>query len=130
MAGSPKKEIPESKYPEIGRMAGLGLPKKQIAYILGMSLECFERRIEEKPEIKDWIESGVAQAHLKITETAFAMAASGENTSMTIFYLKTRLGWKDTTHVEMTGNINLEQLVLGSIGKPAQDSKPVISVFA
>lgn len=120
-----KKLIPPERYPEIGRMRGLGMTLKQIAHVLGMNEDTFEKRIAEDPELEMVINAGVSIAHKQVTETAFAMATDGKNPAMTMFWLKCRANWKDTQHVEMSGKIDLEKLVLGSIDK---NTKPVIDV--
>ena len=124
---NPKKEVPVERYPEIGRMRGLGMTVKQIAHVLGMHEETFENRIKENPELEAVMNMGVSIAHKQVTETAFAMATDGKNPAMTMFWLKCRANWKDTQHVEMSGKIDLEKLVLGSI-EPQDKSKPVIDV--
>lgn len=44
---------------------------------------------------------GRIDANTKVMETAFAMATSGRDTAMTIFWLKTRCGWKETNVVQV-----------------------------
>jgi len=122
-----RKEIPPDRFPEIGRMRGLGMTIKQIAHVFGMNEDTLELRIKENPELEAVMNMGVSAAHKQVTETAFAMATDGKNPAMTMFWLKCRAQWKDTQHVEMSGKIDLEKLVLGSI-EPPDKNKPVIDV--
>lgn len=43
---------------------------------------------------------GRVDANTKVMETAFTMATSGKDTAMTIFWLKARCGWKETSVVQ------------------------------
>lgn len=96
-------DITEADLKKIEGMAAFGMPVKKIAIIMGMSKATFERRCIENPLIFEALERGRANAEMQVTNAAYNMAKSGQNTAMTQFWLKCRAGWKDTTRVEHTG---------------------------
>lgn len=97
---SDKKTISPEMYPILENLSGLGMTQRQIACMLGMSLLTFENRMAENPEIREILKRGKALAISKVASKAYEMAISGENTAMTIFFLKTQAGWKETQHIE------------------------------
>jgi hypothetical protein len=85
---------------QVETLAGLGVPTDQIALIMG----CGETTIKKyfQPELS----TGVAKANAKVALWAFSLAERG-NPTMIIFLCKTRLGWKDKTEVEHTGDVRV-----------------------
>jgi hypothetical protein len=79
----------------VSRLAGLGLNMQQVADALGISKDTLERRIKEDERLQAAVAKGRAKAATKVAETAFRLATSGEHPSMTMFWLKTRLGWRE-----------------------------------
>ena len=51
----------------------------------------------------DELAEGRIEAGARVAQTAYQMAVSGDYPTMTIFFLKCRLGWKETTVHEMCG---------------------------
>lgn len=51
---------------------------------------------------KDELCTGKVKANVKIAQTLYKKAITGDTTSM-IFWLKSQAGWKDTQRVELTG---------------------------
>ena len=84
-------------------MAGLGLTVPQMAALLGISKATFERRVKEDDALAEALEKGRALAANEITGKAFSMAASGNHPAMTMFWLKCRQGWKETSVQQVTG---------------------------
>lgn len=80
---------------EVERMAGIGMPGKHIAMVLGVCRDTFDRRCREEPLLRHALEKGRSQAADAIYNTAFALATSGKCPAMTIFWLKCREEWKE-----------------------------------
>ena len=85
----PPKKLSKQDLQEIESLAGLGLPQKQIARIKGLSVDTLRKYALEA------FHSGKAKALARVAKTAFEMAVSGQNTAMTIFYLKTQGGFHE-----------------------------------
>lgn len=86
---------------QIQRMATLGLTAAQMSAILGFDKATFYRLLARFPEALQAKSKGEALAFQKVAETAFEMATSGKDTAMTIFYLKTRGGWRESTKIDL-----------------------------
>ena len=77
------------------RLTGIGLTMAQVADVLGVSKDTLERRAKESDELRLAISSGRSKAAAAVCETAFNMATSGIHPAMTMFWLKTRQGWRE-----------------------------------
>jgi hypothetical protein len=80
-------------------MAGLGMTLKHISLILDISTNTLNRWLALE-EVREAFDRGRAQGALAITKTAYSQAIDG-NTTMLIFFLKTQLGWRDTTVIQV-----------------------------
>lgn len=90
----------EEDYSKIEKMAGLGLPGDKIAAIFDMSKDTFDRHRKDNPQLDAAILKGRSVSELNVTRTAYEMAVSGKQPTMTIFWLKCRARWKDTMVIE------------------------------
>lgn len=99
----PRLELTQEQLEKIETMAGLGLTNQQMASLLDMSKKTFERRMQDTVGGSDALLKGRAKASSQVLKSAFQQATSGKNPTMTIFWLKCREGWKDTSVVEHTG---------------------------
>jgi len=105
----PKKEMPhkklipatDMKLLELQRMAKIGMTMEQIANVHGMRVQTLYNRIEENSQLMDAIKRGRGQGVNTITSKGFDMASSGDNTTMTIFWLKCQAGWKEPQVFEL-----------------------------
>ena len=82
----------------VARLTGLGLNMQQVADALGISKDTLERRVTEDENLRLGLAQGRAKAATAVAETAFKLATSGEHPAMTMFWLKTRLGWRENEH--------------------------------
>lgn len=92
--GPKAKQFSPDQLAEIQRSAEIGLPDQIIATILGTSEATLKRHAAES------LAMGRAKGNQRLAETAFQMAVSGENPTMTIFLSKVRLGYRDVGHAE------------------------------
>jgi hypothetical protein len=79
----------------VARLTGLGLNMQQVADALGISKDTLERRVKEDESLRAALALGRANAATAVAETAFKLATSGNHPAMTMFWLKTRLGWRE-----------------------------------
>jgi hypothetical protein len=85
----PPKRLSKQDISEIEMLAGLGLAQEQIADIKGICVETLVKYAGKAYQV------GKAKAIARVSKTAFEMAASGKQPSMTMFYLKTQAGWRE-----------------------------------
>jgi len=81
----------------VARLAAAGIKRGLIARVLGVSEKTVQRHYANELEMGDTL------AIADVAQTAYEMAVSGKYPVMTIFYLKTRAQWRETTRVELTG---------------------------
>lgn len=102
--GRPPFKPTEEARELVRELAGLGLNQEQVARIIKhpntgkpISVDTLKKYFAED------YEEGKAEAASQVARTAFQMAVSGETPAMTMFWLKTQLGWRETQHLEHTG---------------------------
>jgi len=93
----------EAQIRQIRALAAYGLNQQQIAGFFGVSEPTLEVAIKKDKALHHAIQKGRAEALAKVGETAYKMATSGKDTAMTIFWLKCKMGFKDTSRVEHSG---------------------------
>lgn len=117
-------EFTEEDLKRIQKLAGFGLTQEKIADVFNMHRNTFQNRMEKHPEVRLAYDRGIAQAEADVTEKAYEMAMSGEHPSMTMFWLKCRAKWKDTTRHEIHTKTTIEDLVNGAAQLEARDVTP------
>lgn len=85
-----KVEITPEQRKQIKALAGYGMKDSQIANVLGITESTLQRKCKED------IKKGRDTARASVAKTAYQMAVSGKQPAMTMFYLKTQLGWRET----------------------------------
>jgi hypothetical protein len=90
------KFIPtEERRRTVRSMAGYGVPQQDIATSVGLrSTKTLRKHFRKE------LDGGVADAKAKVLQTLFKMATSGQHPAATIFWVKTRLGWREVQIVE------------------------------
>ena len=93
-------------------MAGLGLPQDQIALLAEMDPKTLRKHL------RDELDRGMAEANVKIAQSLFNMATTGNNVAAAIFWMKARAGWREKHEVivsasplEQISDTELEQMV-------------------
>jgi hypothetical protein len=92
---SKRREYTQEEIDIAGRYAGLGATVKQLAYLMGEEQRTFQNHLEFYPELAAAIEVGRAHSAIKVMQTAYDMAVSGQQPAMTTFWLKTRCQWRE-----------------------------------
>ena len=103
MAGEQPHQRSEAFVPWVERMAGIGVPRVLIARIVGTTVE--NLTLQYGPEL----DHGPDQVNKQVADVALAMALSGSTPAMTMFWLKTRAGWResDTLNLNHSGDTTL-----------------------
>ena len=86
---------------QIEKFSAAGLSLQQMASLLDMSHDTLERFMNKDPSLRASIEKGRSKSVLNVAATAYNLAVSGDVPAMTMFYLKTRAGWKETHEVQV-----------------------------
>jgi hypothetical protein len=98
MAGGRRKYNPTDKDQRmVEAMAGLGMRQDTIARVL---------RIDAKTLRKHFrivLDSAADIANARVGATLYNLATSGMCPGATIFWMKSRLGWRETSRLEHTG---------------------------
>lgn len=97
MGAKPSIKLSAKDMQEIETMAGLGMRDRDIAAIKELSQATLQRRCGKRLKL------GRAKAKTNVQQTAYNMAKSGDFPTMTMFWLKTRCGWREKNRVELTG---------------------------
>ena|SRR5579872_1328564 len=90
------KFVPTEELRHIVRsMAGYGVPQQDIATSVGLrSTKTLRKHFRKE------LDGGVVDAKAKVLQTLFKMAISGKHPAATIFWVKTRLAWREVQIVE------------------------------
>jgi len=112
---NPAKKLTEKELSEVEMLAGLGLRYEDIAAIKGMCLDTLKKYAEEA------LQRGKAKAKAQVMQTAYKMALSGKTPAMTIFWLKTRAGWREN---------QLDQIIIPPVKPEQTASKNVIACLS
>lgn len=97
----PFKTIGEEEIKKIRSYAGVGLNLDQIAANIGMCRQTLWKLSKEDPRIQDAVREGQSVAALEVTNALYQEARTGKNMTATIFWLKTRLGWREKSEVDI-----------------------------
>lgn len=74
-------------------MSGFGIPQADIATLLDIDAKTL--RVHFRREL----DRGSVEATVKVAQTLFQMATSGQNTAAAIFWMKVRAGWREKHEV-------------------------------
>lgn len=93
----PKLNVTQDMKEKAELLAGLGVPQKDIALILGIGISSLVKYCSEE------MERGVAKANSKVAGCLFDLAVNKKLPAALFFWAKTRMGWRETDRVEHTG---------------------------
>ena len=101
---------------QVDAYAACGTPHAAIAAVIGIDAKTLRKHYARE------LDFAAIKANAAVGRTAFLMATGGPRRlwqkavpSMTIFWLKTRMGWKDTTHLQHTGAVGSYDLTRGGL---------------
>jgi hypothetical protein len=89
--GRPSFQPNENDRQQVEKKAGVGIRHEDIAAVLGMTAKTLRKHFRRE------LDRGAIEANTQVLETLFEMAKSGKNTAATIFWVKTRCGWREET---------------------------------
>ena len=77
---------------QVKSLSAIGTKQSATAQRLGITEKTLRKYFREE------LDSGELEANSKVAQALFMMACSGENTAATIFWMKTRAGWREGPH--------------------------------
>lgn len=95
----PRIEIDLKKVEEYAQFCD---SEEEIALALGVSYATLRRRKAESEQFEQAIKRGKAKANIFVGGKLMQKIKDGD-TASTIFYLKSRCGWRETNRTEITG---------------------------
>lgn len=109
--GRPKRIIKEDEYKVIEMACKIGLTSEQISKLIRISRAQFMNLTKKDKRIKEYWEKGQAETDIFVAGQLLKKIKDG-NTACIIFYMKTRMGWKETTKTEVDINtVKPEEIV-------------------
>ena len=98
MAGGRRKYSPTDKDQRtVEAMAGLGMPQDKIARVLRIDAKTLRKHF------RILLDSAADIANARVGATLYKLATSGLCPAATIFWMKSRLEWRETSRLEHTG---------------------------
>ncbi|MBI0539493.1 hypothetical protein D9599_28670 [Roseomonas sp. KE2513] len=77
-------------------MAGAGIPQPDIVTLLEIDPKTLRLHFRRE------LDRGSVEATVKVAQTLFQMATSGQNTAASIFWMKARAGWREKHEVVLS----------------------------
>lgn len=96
MAGRPKFQPTGEQRKTVRAMVAYGVPLEQVASVIGIDRKTLSKHFPEE------IANAAAEANAKVAQALYRQAVEQGNTTAQIFWLKTKAGWKETSHYEHT----------------------------
>jgi hypothetical protein len=106
-AGRKSFEPTEQQRRMVESLAGCGLPQESIARIVAIDAKTLRKHFRQE------LDCGADKANAQVAGALFKMATSCKCVLATIFWMKTRLKWKDSLQLEHTA-ANGEMLSMAS----------------
>ena len=98
LGGKPERAFDEQEKKFAQYMSMVGRPREEIADVL----DCTPKTLSK--HLGDMLDTAKEKASAKVISTAYRMATSGKDRAMTMFWLKTQCGWRETQKVDVTTN--------------------------
>lgn len=104
-----KHEVTKESMETVQRLAKLGLNQELIAKYMGICKQTLSRHY------KDIMAIVRVDNMATVAQVAFEMASSGKMPAMTMFYLKTQAGWRETDKVETTNDEPISRIEITTV---------------
>lgn len=95
----PAHEPTEESRELVAALVAAGIPVEAIGQIIKLSPRTLYRHY--RPQLDE----GKAVANGRVAQTLYRMALNGRNVAATIFWLKTRAGWKETQNINLAARL-------------------------
>ena len=78
-------------------MAAFGVPQDAIAAHFQLAPKTLRKHFRRE------LDRAMVEANVKVAQSLFNMATSGNNVAAAIFWMKSRAGWREKNSLEITG---------------------------
>lgn len=104
LGGRPEHKPTDKDRQMAETMSGYGVPQEGIAKAIGIDIKTLCKHYSDE------LLSGVTKANSAVAQSLYQKALGNDAGAVTaaIFWAKTRMGWKDTTHIVHDGAIVVE----------------------
>lgn len=102
--GRPPYEPTDKDRATVRAMTAYGIPGAKIALVLGVGYTTLHKHFRRELDVAH------IEANAEVGQTAFTLAKSGKCPAMTMFWLKTRAGWREVSRHEHSGAIGTYDL--------------------
>lgn len=92
----PRYEPTQKDREKVTSLAAVGIPQVDIATVLGIDTKTLRKHYRQE------LDESATKANGAVAGKLYSSAMSG-NVSAQIFWCKTRMGWRETNKVELTG---------------------------
>ena len=92
-------------------LAALGIPQEQIAMKVGIRSPKTLRKY-----FRDELDRGSLDANLQVLQTLYKLATDGVHLAATIFWAKSRLGWRERAAFEQSPAVPPPFIVTAEVG--------------
>ena len=112
--GRPRKQPPRDAATRILQLAKEGYSVKGIAYRLQVSLEIFNRWLDENADLQRALDEGREREHKDLFNALYTAANKG-NVTAAIFLLKARHGYREGDQSEIANRVSVTFHLPGAI---------------
>ncbi len=97
--GRPPHQPTEAGRKQVEAMSSYGIPQDDIARVIGISKNTLEKHYREELDL------AASKSNAMVAQNLFRMATEKDFKAIpaAIFWMKTRAGWRETQHHELTG---------------------------
>ena len=106
VGGRPSYKPTDEQRKMVEAMSSVGIQQDNIAKVLGISKPTLEKYFREELDVAD------VKANAKVAANLFRQATKDDPRSVVaaIFWMKTRMGWKEPVYNVHSGNIGVEHI--------------------
>ena len=90
---------------QVSMMLGCGLNHEQVALVLNISRNTLEKHFRAELAVGD------TKHNALVAQSLFQAATVDKNVTAMIFWLKTRMGWRETNVFERTGDAQIVEVI-------------------
>lgn len=94
--GAPPFSPTDEQRRTVRAMSGFGIPQADIATLLDIDDKTLRKHFRRE------LDRGSIEATVKVAQTLFQMATSGQNTAAAIFWMKARAGWREKHEIVLS----------------------------
>lgn len=101
--GRPKFKVTPEQRKTVEAMSGFGIPQDDIARHIGVAKKTLLKHFRKE------LDEGVVKANSAVAKSLWQNAVSG-NVSAQIFWAKTRMRWRETSDLNVTGDLKITKI--------------------